>query len=67
MLTAIVQIEAILNFRPLKAGSSELIYFKALTPDHFAIHRPPADVQEPDLGHLLKRHNISCSTYGKDG
>lgn len=54
MHTAIVQIEAILNSRPLTPVSSDPMDFEALTPGHFLIQRPLTAVPEPDLSHLPK-------------
>ncbi|XP_053691560.1 uncharacterized protein LOC128740072 [Sabethes cyaneus] len=39
MQTAVVQIEAVLNSRPLTPVSSDSSDFKALTPGHFLVHR----------------------------
>ena len=50
--TIIVQIEAILNSRPLHPMSSDLDDFDVLTPAHFLIGRPLTSIVEPDLSHV---------------
>ncbi|XP_053699358.1 uncharacterized protein LOC128746331 [Sabethes cyaneus] len=49
MQTALAQIEAILNSRPMTPLSSDPNDFQALTPGHFLAQRPMTAIPEPDL------------------
>jgi hypothetical protein len=50
MTTFLIQVEACLNLRPLKALSDDPNDFAALTPGHFLIGAPILAVPEPSLG-----------------
>lgn len=50
--TVAVQIEALLNSRPLCAISTDPNDLTALTPGHFLTLEPLSTVPDPDLGHL---------------
>ncbi|GFX86894.1 integrase catalytic domain-containing protein [Trichonephila clavipes] len=51
-LTVIIQIEGMLNSRPLVPLSSDLDDLNVLTPSHFLIGRSIASIVEPDLTNL---------------
>ncbi|XP_035205922.1 uncharacterized protein LOC118180953 [Stegodyphus dumicola] len=55
-LTVIVQIEGILNSRPLSPLSTDTDDFQALTPGHFLIGKPINAIPEPNL--IDKRDNL---------
>ncbi|XP_011860044.1 PREDICTED: uncharacterized protein LOC105557407 [Vollenhovia emeryi] len=49
MTTGIVQIEAVLNSRPLCPLSEDISDYSAITPGHFLIGESPAIIPEPNL------------------
>ncbi|XP_011884112.1 PREDICTED: uncharacterized protein LOC105571257, partial [Vollenhovia emeryi] len=49
MTTVTIQIEAVLNSRPLCPLSEDVNDYSALTPGHFLIGEPPAIIPEPNL------------------
>ncbi|GFU29773.1 integrase catalytic domain-containing protein [Trichonephila clavipes] len=51
-LTVIIQIEGMLNYRPLVPLSSDLDDLNVLTPSHFLIDRSITSIVEPDLTNL---------------
>ncbi|GFX81561.1 uncharacterized protein TNCV_4509661 [Trichonephila clavipes] len=55
-ITVIVQIEGILNSRPLTPLSSDTDDFQILTPGHFLIGKPVNAIPEPDIADK-KDHN----------
>ncbi|XP_055932821.1 uncharacterized protein LOC129962847 [Argiope bruennichi] len=55
-LTVIVQIEGILNSRPLCPLSANEDDFEVLTPAHFLINRSLTSLNEPDLTNLKESH-----------
>lgn len=50
--TLLVQVEAVLNSRPLFPMSSDPNDLNSLTPAHFLIGRPLTSITEPDLGEI---------------
>lgn len=50
--TIIIQIEGILNSRPITPISSDLDSYEVLTPGHFLIGRSISALPEPDITHL---------------
>ena len=50
--TLLIQIEAVLNSRPLCAISDDVTSYDALTPSHFLIGEPLTSIPEPDLSHI---------------
>ncbi|XP_055928190.1 uncharacterized protein LOC129959396 [Argiope bruennichi] len=55
-LTVIVQIEGILNSRPLCPLSANEDDFEVLTPAHFLVNRSLTSLNEPDLTNLKESH-----------
>ncbi|XP_055589427.1 uncharacterized protein LOC129741706 [Uranotaenia lowii] len=49
MLTALAQIEAVLNSRPITQISSDPSDFRALTPGHFLVQRPLTSLPDRDI------------------
>ncbi|GFV48728.1 integrase catalytic domain-containing protein [Trichonephila clavipes] len=57
-LTVIIQIEGMLNSRPLVPLSSDLDDLNVLTPSHFLIGRSITSIVEPDLTNLNENRRI---------
>ncbi|XP_055588800.1 uncharacterized protein LOC129741119 [Uranotaenia lowii] len=56
MNTISIQIEAILNSRPLTPMTNDPADYEAITPGHFLIHRPLTAVPEPSKEHIPENH-----------
>ncbi|GFY23646.1 integrase catalytic domain-containing protein [Trichonephila clavipes] len=73
--TIMIQVEGILNSRPLTPLSSDADNFDALTPGHFLIERPITsipelnliDLNENSLSRDGKRLPRLCNAHGKNG
>ncbi|GFY03808.1 integrase catalytic domain-containing protein [Trichonephila clavipes] len=62
-LTVIIQIEGMLNSRPLVPLSSDLDDLNVLTPSHFLIGRSITSIVEPDLTNLNENSCLSPYIY----
>lgn len=74
MVTALAQIEVILNSRPLTPLSNDPDDFEAPTPGHFLIHRPLTAISEPelqDVAEIVCQHgnvfSVMFNAYGRSG
>lgn len=59
--TVIIQVEAVLNFRPISPLSNDVSDFTYLTPGHFLITKPLTAVPEPEISN----NNINCLRFWK--
>jgi len=67
MTTITIQIEAVLNFKPLGPLSDDPTDYNTLTPGHFLIGEALAAIPEPDLSsekHRLTRWQILRQKFG---
>ncbi|GBN40838.1 hypothetical protein AVEN_204093-1 [Araneus ventricosus] len=58
-LTIILEIESVLNSRPLTLLSTEFDNFETLSPGHFLIGRPLTSIVEPDLLNSISENRLS--------
>lgn len=65
LLTVVVQIEVVLNLRPLSPLSADEDDFRALTPAHFLINRTLNSIIEPDLTNIKENKLVKFQQISK--